>query len=195
MRKYLILFFALVAATFIGIAQTKNDTKDTTVPKTDETTDVVLKWYKMDEVLELTAKAPKKILIDVYTDWCGWCKVMDKQTFADPKIAAYLNKYFYAVKFNAEEKTPVSFGGKTYNFIPEYRSNELAIALLQGKMSYPNIVYMDEKGQLLSAVPGFQKPEAILPILVFFGEGYYNTVNWEDFAKDVWPAKQKEMEK
>jgi len=193
MQKYLFLALALIICSFTGIAQTKNETKNT--PKTEETTVEELKWHKMDDLSALMSKEPKKVLIDVYTDWCGWCKVMDKQTFADPKIAAYLNKYFYVVKLNAEQKTPITYGDKTYDFIPEYRANELAVALLQGKMSYPNIVYMDEKGQLLSAVPGFQKPEAILPILVFFGENYYTQYSWDNFSKDVWPAKQKEMEK
>lgn len=152
-----------------------------------------VKWYSMDEVLGLASKNPKKIFIDVYTDWCGWCKVMDRQTFADPRVIAYLTAHFYPVKFNAEQKTPVTFGDKTFNFMPEYRANELAIALLQGKMSYPTTVYMNADGQLLSVVPGYQQADGILPILVFFAEDYYTKISWEDFTKDIWPARQKEL--
>ncbi|NJK95139.1 MAG: DUF255 domain-containing protein [Bacteroidales bacterium] len=68
-----------------------------------------VKWYTIEQVVELQKKEPKKILIDVYTDWCGWCKKMDAETFDHPIIAEYINKYYYPVKFNAESKEPVDF--------------------------------------------------------------------------------------
>jgi len=151
-----------------------------------------VKWYAIDEVLEQVAQAPKKILIDVYTDWCGWCKVMDRNTFSDPKIAAYMNKHFYSVKLNAEQRAPIVFGDRTWNYMNEQRVHELAAALLQGKMGYPSIVYMDEKGQLLSVVASYMQPDALLPVLVFFAENYYTQMPWEDYLNKAWPAWQKE---
>jgi thioredoxin-related protein len=186
MQKILCLIIVFGAAAG-GYAQTK---PATAAAKTETAS---LKWYAIDEVLALSEKNPKKIFVDVYTDWCGWCKVMDRQTFTDPRVAKYLTTYFYPVKLNAEQKTPITFNDRTYNFMPEYRSNELAIALLQGKMSYPSIVYLNEAGQLLSVVPGYQQPDGILPILVFFAENYYTNVSWEDFTKDVWPTRQKTL--
>jgi thioredoxin-related protein len=147
-----------------------------------------VQWYSIETADSLRGKTPKKMFIDVYTDWCGWCKVMDKNTFTDPKVAAYLNKYFYSVKLNAEQTTPIKFDGHTFTFMPEYRSHELAIALLQGKMSYPNIVYMNEQGQPIQAVPGYQTPDVILPILVFFAENHYQQLSWEDYQKNIWPT-------
>ncbi|MDR0728815.1 MAG: DUF255 domain-containing protein [Prevotellaceae bacterium] len=186
MNKVLYLLFVLPAMTVLtGFAQT------TPAPATPVTAPV--KWYSIDEVLELTSKNPKKIFIDVYTDWCGWCKVMDRNTFTDPRVAAYLTAHFYPVKFNAEQKTPVTFGDKTFNFVSEYRANELAVALLQGRMSYPTTVYMNASGQLLSVVPGYQQADGILQILVFFAEDYYTKLSWEDFSKDIWPARQKQL--
>ena len=58
-------------------------------------------WLTFEQASALAKTKPKKMLIDVYTDWCGWCKKMDATTFANPKIAAYVNQYFYAVKFNS----------------------------------------------------------------------------------------------
>jgi thioredoxin-related protein len=147
-----------------------------------------VKWYSIEAADSLRSKTPKKLFIDVYTDWCGWCKVMDKNTFTDSKVANYLNRHFYSVKLNAEQKTPIKFDGHTFTFMPEYRSHELAIALLQGQMSYPNIVYVDEQGQPIQAVPGYQTPEAILPILVFFAENHYTKLSWEDYSTTVWPT-------
>jgi thioredoxin-related protein len=154
-----------------------------------------VKWYTMDEVLGLTAKSPKKIFVDVYTDWCGWCKVMDKQTFTNPKIASYLSANFYPVKFNAEQKAPITFGDRTFNYISDGARgvHELAYALMQGKLSYPTTLYMDENGKLLSIVPGYQQPDGLLPILVFFAEDHYSKMSWENFTKDVWPLRQKEI--
>ncbi len=53
-----------------------------------------VKWYSFEQAVKLNKQNPKKIFIDVYTDWCGWCKRMDKVTFSNPVIAKYLNKYY-----------------------------------------------------------------------------------------------------
>lgn len=66
-----------------------------------------LKWLAHTELQSAFAKQPRPIIIDVYTDWCGWCKVMDRETYSNEKVIGYLNKNFYAVKFNAESKAEV----------------------------------------------------------------------------------------
>ncbi|MCP4522175.1 MAG: DUF255 domain-containing protein, partial [Cytophagales bacterium] len=73
-----------------------------------------VQWHTLEEVEELMKKEPRKIIIDVYTDWCHWCKKMDKTTFNHPEIAKYINKNFYAVKINAESKKSITFNNKTY---------------------------------------------------------------------------------
>ena len=80
-----------------------------------------------------TEASPKKLFIDVYTDWCGWCKKMDKDTFQNAEVAAYMSENFYMVKLDAEQKEPIEFKGKTYNFVATGRRgyHELAAALLQ----------------------------------------------------------------
>jgi thioredoxin-related protein len=144
-----------------------------------------VKWYSFEEAVKLNEANPKKIFIDVYTDWCSWCKVMDQKTFSHPEIANYLNKYFYPVKFNAESKTPITFMGKVFENNGQGRRSphELAAALLQGKMSYPSVAYLDENNKLLTAVPGYYPPSQMEPILKFFGGDHYKTKSWEDFSK------------
>ncbi|MFC2138199.1 thioredoxin family protein [Bacteroidota bacterium] len=142
-----------------------------------------VKWYTIEEAQELNKKEPKKFIIDVYTDWCGWCKKMDQTTFGNPAIAGYLNKYYYPVKFNAESKNSIIFAGKEYvNAGGNRQPHNFAVALLQGKMSYPSIAYLNEKLQLLSAVPGYYTPDRIEPILVYFAENIYQTTSWQDFS-------------
>jgi thioredoxin-related protein len=144
-----------------------------------------VKWYTIQQAIELNKKSPRKIIIDVYTDWCGWCKEMDKKTFSHPVISKYLNDNFYPVKFNAESSDPVSFGGKT--FVNEgggsRSTHQFAVALLQGKMSYPSIAYMNEKMELLTSVPGYLAPKDIEPILNYFISDKYKAVSFEEFQK------------
>src|SRR5690606_16504737 len=78
-----------------------------------------LQWYSMEEAVKLNEKNPKKFFIDVYTDWCGWCKVMDQRTFSHPVIASLINKYYYPVKLNAEQKQDIVLGDKTYKFVAQ----------------------------------------------------------------------------
>jgi thioredoxin-related protein len=153
--------------------------------KSQETQELV-KWYTFEEAITLAKKNPKKLFIDVYTDWCGWCKKMDQSTFTNPVIAEYLNTNFYPVKFNAESTKPIEFEGKT--FINEGNgsarsTHQLAVALLQGRLSYPSIVYMNEQLQLLTPVPGYMEPKAIEPIISYFATDSYKTMKWEEFHK------------
>jgi thioredoxin-related protein len=145
-----------------------------------------VKWYSFEEAIEMNEKNPRMVLIDVYTDWCGWCKKMKRNTFNHPEIAEYINKNFYAVRFNAETDKEVTFKGKS--FVKQGNRSrsphQLAIALLQGKMSYPSVAYLNEKNQLITAVPGYYGPKDMESILKYFVEEAYKKVSFKDFQKD-----------
>ena len=148
-------------------------------------------WMTFEEAVEAskTAKAegktPKKIFIDIYTDWCGWCKKMDKNTFQHPKIATYLNEHFYPVKFNAEQKADVEYAGKPFKFIDKGRRgyHQLAAGLLKGKMSYPSVIFMNEDLELIQKVSGYQDVSRFDMIIRYLGEDTYLDTTWEDFQK------------
>lgn len=142
-----------------------------------------IEWLTIEEAAKRNAKTPKKFLVDVYTDWCGWCKRMDATTFADAKIAEYVNQNFYAVKLNAEGRDNIIFNNKVYKFMPQYKSHELAINLLSGKMSYPSIAYLDEKQNLITVVPGYQNTNEMAVILNYLGGNHYKKSKYEDFKK------------
>jgi len=148
-------------------------------------TDAV-KWYSMEDALKMQQKEPRKIFVDIYTDWCGWCKKMDASTFTNPVIIKYLNEKYYAVKLNAEQKDPIVFQGKTYvnqNPTANRNAHDLAVAILQGKMGYPSIAFIDEKSSVITAVSGYQQPAGLEPMLSFFYLNAYLTTTWEDFQK------------
>ncbi len=143
-------------------------------------------WLTWEEAIERSKQdaQPKKLFVDVYTDWCGWCKKMDKDTFQNPEVAAYMNSNFYMVKLNAEQKQDIVYNGRTFKFIASGRRgyHELAAALLQGRMSYPTVVFLDEQQRILSPVPGYQKPDGFLKIAKFFGDNIYKDKSWEEYS-------------
>ncbi|MDR0738158.1 MAG: DUF255 domain-containing protein [Prevotellaceae bacterium] len=181
MYKTLITFILVI---FSGLLTAPKVTA--TQPDANTAPATAVKWFTIEEAEKLVAKEPRKLFIDVYTDWCGWCKRMDANTFQVEDVAAYLNAYFYPVKLDAEGKKPITIRGNTYNFKPEYRSHELAVEILNGQMSYPTIAYMDESMQLISIVPGYRTPEELRPILVYIAQDYYKTMKWDNFMQE-WP--------
>jgi thioredoxin-related protein len=146
-------------------------------------------WVTFEDAVKLNEANPKSIFIDVYAEWCGPCKLMDKNTFSDTAVAKILNEHFYPVKFNAESKDTVKFGEHTYVYDTKNRVHQLAIALLQGKMAYPSVAYMNDKNQLLTVVPGYQKPDDIKLILKYFGEWHYKTITWNDYLSQQTQTK------
>ena len=150
-----------------------------------------IRWMSFTEAMAKRQTEPKKIFIDMYTDWCGWCKRMDATTFAHPEVVKYMNENYYAVKFNTEKEGPITVNDSTYVVNPKYGRNgthELAVMLLQGKMSYPTFVFLDEQLNILSPLPGFKTPEQIEPVMRFFGEGHYLKSSWDAFSKNFSPT-------
>jgi thioredoxin-related protein len=126
-----------------------------------------LNWLTIADIESMDKPSSKMYLVDIYTDWCVWCKVMDKNTFSDPEIKAYLDKYFHVAKFNAEGKESVQFNGKNYEWIPAGRNgiNKLALEMLSGRPSYPSIVFLDEKKQKVEVAVGYHDPEKMMAVL------------------------------
>ena len=142
-------------------------------------------WYTFEEAVVASQQGKRKIFIDVYTDWCGWCKRMDATTFSDPAVAEILQTKFYPVKFNAEQREPITFNNHTFKFVPRGTKgyHELASTLLNGKLSYPSVVFLNEKFEIIQVLPGYRKADEFLKIVTFIGEDHYLTTSWEDFSK------------
>jgi thioredoxin-related protein len=138
-----------------------------------------INWISFKEAYELNQKAPRKMVIDVYTSWCGWCKVMDQRTFSQPAIIDYVNKNYYAVKLDAEQKEDITVGNQTFKF--QGQAHELAINLLQGKMGYPTTVFMNEKGEVIQPISGYLEPRMFHQIITYFGGNYQAKEPFDSF--------------
>ena len=144
-----------------------------------------IKWMSIEDLEAAQANEPRKVIIDVYTDWCGWCKRMDKTTFKNEELVAYVNANFYAVKLDGEDKNIIKFREKEFKFVPNGRRgyNEIAYELLQGKMSYPTIVFLDENFAVLQPFKGFRTAEELMPIIKYLGEDIYKNTSWDAYLK------------
>jgi len=128
-------------------------------------------WVKIDKVEDLVKKKPKKIIVDVYTSWCGPCKMLDKTTFKDPGVVKLMSDNFYSVKFNAEGPDPVKFKGKTYTN-PRYnpaktrgRNGQHTLTPTFGIRGYPSIIILDEKMNIVDKASGYLPPDRMKAFL------------------------------
>lgn len=181
--KHLILILTIAVAS-IGTFSFIN------YPNPDEKGGLV-HWYTFGEAVELQKKNPKLIMVDVYTSWCGPCKMMSAHTFANPVIAKYLNENFYPVKFDAETWDSVKFNGFVFknNNPPGTQRpvHEFAISILDGKLSYPSIVFVDSDIKRVRIVVGFHNAAQFEPILKFHGSAAYKTQDFEEYKKTFVP--------
>lgn len=140
--KILLVLFLFLGASSYSYSQDKNE----------------IKWYSFGEAVSLSEKSPKMVIVDVYTDWCSWCKKMDKKTFTDSKVIAYINENFYAVKINAEDsKEKFTFKGQEFS--------EQTMAQAMRVSSYPNFVIMDAAMENITQLPGYREPVEFLTAL------------------------------
>ncbi|HPK09813.1 MAG TPA: DUF255 domain-containing protein [Saprospiraceae bacterium] len=148
-------------------------------PKTEDG----IQWMTWEEAVMLNAESPKKIFVDVYTDWCGWCKRMDKNTFSDPEIIKYMNENFYAVKLNAEQKEDIVFNGNTFKFVENGKNgfHELAYSLLDGSLGFPTMVILDENFSRILLSPGYKEAHDLMTELQFSAGEYYKKTSFDEF--------------
>lgn len=151
-----------------------------------------VKWMSLTDAMEKVKKEPRPILLDFYTDWCGWCKQMMKTTYADVNLASYINTYFYPAKFNAESKDTIEYLGKKYGpmSMDPKSPHELAVTLLSGKLMYPTTLFLSgydkEKNSfaLNMIAAGYLDIIKIQPILIYALENVYRNSSIDDFTNE-----------
>ena len=175
--KKLFVLIAIIGFSLTGIAQEQK-----------------INWMTVEEALAAQEKEPRKVIIDMYTTWCGPCKMLDKYTFQNKDVAKYINENYYAVKFNAEGDDEVKFKGNTYSN-PDYdasrrgRNGTHQLTRYFGVNAFPTILFLDEKAELLTPVKGFHKPKQLEIFLKIFASNDYKAVT----SKEQWVAYQKKF--
>ncbi|MEZ4888219.1 MAG: thioredoxin family protein [Chitinophagales bacterium] len=180
--------------------QTNGDKTETTTQKTDsQPTSAAnsvemngkVNWISMEDLPAAMDAKPKKVLVDLYTSWCGWCKRMDKNTFSYPEVAEYINENFHAVKFDAEQQESINFGGKEYKFVPKGRrgTNELTYKLIlgdkpSGRVGYPTVAFLDENLKRIDAYAGYKDANGFDGITRFIAENHYTSMTLPQFLQN-----------
>lgn len=148
-----------------------------------------INWLSMNEALAIQAQEPKPIFIDMYTTWCGPCKMLDRNTFSNKDLIAYINEHYYAVKFNAEGEEPVRYLGSAFgnpNYDPakaKKRNAQHEFAKHMSIRAYPTVVFLNKKGELLTSEKGYRTPQQLELHLKLFASGdYKNLSSSEDFV-------------
>lgn len=166
------------------------------------TTNIVaqeINWVTFDEALALQKKAPKKIMMDVYTNWCGPCKMLDKNTFHNKDVADYVNENYYAVKFNAEGNEKVTYDGKTFsnpNYNPDRaktRNSPHELSRYFQVQAYPTIVFLDEEGKLIAPIRGYKTPTDLELYLKLFKTDKYKEIDTQEKFNAYYKAFRSEF--
>lgn len=119
----------------------------------------------------------KKMVIDVYTDWCTWCKTMDKETYANPDVAKYVQEHFVAVKLNAESTT--------MRQIKTMQMSDAELATAFGVSGYPTTVFVASDGSPITSMDGYIKAGEFKTVLQYIAEDKYKTMSYEQFKSQV----------
>ena len=142
-----------------------------------------IQWITWEQATELNKTKPKKFVIDVFTEWCGWCKKMDREIFTDATVAKFVSENYYAVKLDAEQKTDIIFNNHTFKFVQQGRSgfHEFAATLLDNNMGYPTLVYLSEKYERTVISPGYKDAPTLMKELKFTAEEHYKKGTWDEY--------------
>lgn len=130
-------------------------------------------WKNFNDGIAEAKKSGKKILIDVYTDWCSWCKKMDTTTYTNKKISEYLKKNYVIIKLNAEGDEKIMYAGQTLS--------PAEFAKGMGVNGYPATLFMKSDGQPITLLPGYAEPDRFIHVLSFIGENHYEKKKFADY--------------
>ena len=142
-----------------------------------------IKWMTLTEMKMANEKQAKPILFDVYTGWCGWCKVMDKDTYGKSNVADYINEHFYPVKLDAESRDSIEFNHIRYGYNPSLKSNELAVFLLYGQLAYPTTVFLSSPAGTPAPLQGYMSPNELEAPLKYYGTGSAANKSFTEFMQ------------
>lgn len=134
-----------------------------------------IQWHDFAQAVAKAKAENKLIVVDFYTDWCSWCKVMDAKTYGDSTITAFAGKKLVMAKVNAESNETVSYKGNEYTY------RQLAAGF--GVRGYPATIFLDASGEFITSVPGYVPAEQFLPILEFLDGKHYVKMSFEKFLE------------
>lgn len=148
-----------------------------------------VEWKTIEQAAKTDSKSNAKLyFVDFYTTWCGWCKKMDRETFADPVVAKILNTYYLPVKFNAEGSSEFTWRGTKYTNIaatPGARpsTHSFAKAILGTQMGFPSFALFNSDQSRLTIVQGYQTAADFVVVLWYFASGDNKRYPFDKYQK------------
>ena len=144
-----------------------------------------VQWLTFEEAFEKSKEDKRKFIIDIYTDWCKWCKKMDQTTFSDSAVIAVINNNYYAIKFDAEQKDPIEYQNNTYNYetrIWRGGYHQLAAKITNNNVKLPSVVFLDENTEILQSIGGYRNAYEMEMMAAFFSGDYHKSTPWKNFV-------------
>ncbi|MFC1651031.1 thioredoxin family protein [Candidatus Latescibacterota bacterium] len=160
------------------VAQVANTVQDSeNIEVTSESLDENNWYHDWNEGLAAAAKENKPIIVDFYTDWCKWCKVMDKETFAAPEVMDIMTAGWIKIKIDAEEeKKSGTFRDQTFEY------NKLSAAF--GVSGFPSYLFFNKAGEPITVISGYYETNKFIPVLDYFTkELYTKDVNFQEYIE------------
>lgn len=157
-----------------------------------------VEWTTVEEMGSLDYKKNEKLgFIDFSTSWCGWCKKLDKETFANDTVARILNKYYHAAKFDAESKDDVKWKNDIYKNpdLTKRTIHSFTKHIIIGKITFPTTVVLDRQMNVINVLPGFYPAKDFVKVLWYFVDDNYKKLNFESFLADFDSKFRPEMNK
>lgn len=135
-----------------------------------------VEWKSWNQGLASAASSRRPVVVDVYTDWCRWCKQMDREVYGREDVRRYLESRFVAIKLNAESAEPVSHQGRSMTARGLASSFDVS--------GYPTTIFLTSSGEHLANVPGYIEPGRFLLLLRYVGDGHMDRgVPWDEYVK------------
>jgi len=132
-------------------------------------------WLDWDEGMRQARASNRPILVDVYTNWCGWCKRMDRDVYARADVRDYLAGSFVTIKLNAESQARGTYEGRSLT--------SRALASRLGVRSYPTTLFLRPGGARIVTVPGYVPADRFLLLLRYIGDGHLDRgTPFEEFS-------------
>ena len=129
-----------------------------------------IKWLSFDKGLAAldTDSTEKHIFVDITASWCGWCKKMEREAFADPKVISLINQYFIPVKLWGDSKNELEING--------YRISEQALAKSEFNVSgFPTFWFVSPDKARIGPLRGYQTTDNLLKALTWVKDFEYDT--------------------
>lgn len=172
MRKKTVFLFGLILCSFLTHGQDNR----------------MIRWISIEELNKVYKTTPKKILFEVYSKECHYCKDMDENIFSNRELAEYINKTYYAVKLDAFDKRDVNFGGFLYQ--SKDGINPLASHLLKATIKFPTLIFVDEQLKMINYLQGYNDLARNKMVLHYVGDDAYKTMAWGIYQQEFEPKKE-----